>query len=145
MSYDFEFDFGDLAPVEIPVRYRGTAYVLREASEAAACAYSNAKQRAVRYTDGKATFDGAAESDAALLAGCLLRDGKPVPQSEILTWQTQVVNRLVARLKEVSGIEQPDTLEKLDKAIAALTEKRTKLAGEDDAKKAPPATTGSSA
>lgn len=140
-TYDFSkvhvtsFDFEDLKPIEIPVRYRGQRYVLREASGGAVIAHDAARMRAIRMDDGKmiGMGDGAAEADLIALSFCLcLADGegqilytsgpKPVPRTvpldELRLWPDRVTDPLTKEMKKISpGLS--DKAADTDEIIAA--------------------------
>src|SRR5690606_9047229 len=69
---DHGLDFDDLTPIELPVKYKGKNYVLREADEGAATQYRNLTIKAARMEDGKITgMDGVADAEPFLISLCL--------------------------------------------------------------------------
>lgn len=122
-----DLDFSSLAPIELPVKYAGRDYVLREASEADAAEWRNANARSARMQDGKVVgVDGIANSQALLVSRCL-RDaatGKNVDVPTIRTWVSRAVKRIFDKAVEISDLrEKPETEEELVKAISEAQEK----------------------
>jgi hypothetical protein len=79
------FDFGDLAPVETTVKWKGEEYVLTEASTDAATRYKNLAMKSAKMSDAKVIgVDGLADAEPLLVSLCLFRlnpkvteNGKP--------------------------------------------------------------------
>jgi hypothetical protein len=78
------------------------------------------------------------------------KGGQPwnVPLTTVKLWPVRVMKGLFNRIKEMSPslVDEPETVFDIEKAIAKLQEKLTKLKeGKDDPKGEPSGTTGSSA
>ncbi|GAG42930.1 unnamed protein product, partial [marine sediment metagenome] len=66
--------FDDLAPVEVEVKLGGNDYLLREASEDAACKYLNAKMQRMQWKEGDmSSVQGLADVGPLLVSLCLVR------------------------------------------------------------------------
>lgn len=110
------FDFGDPAPVEREVLWKGRKYLLKEPSEGAWAAYQGVLDANRRY-DEHGKFNGLAAgytgADAVLVAGCLFLQDRdkgllPVPLQEIRdSWPHKVVDPMVEWLKEVGSVPAP--------------------------------------
>lgn len=127
-----EIIFDTLQPVEVSVKLGGEQYWLKEASEAAAVAYRNATAAAVKMEDGEVAGLGAVgDVEPILVSYCLWRETpegrKPVPVSVIRGWPAKVVKVLFTRIKDISELDEPDTVEQLDKQIARLQKKRERM------------------
>lgn len=146
------FGFDSLEPIEVPFKFRGKSYVLREASEDVACRYRNAILRVSKVEDGKFTAgDGFADTSAILVSGCLFEvtDGgeKSVPLPTVRAWPARVVKPLFQKAKEISDLDEKETPETLTEKILALQEQRSKLleeSREGAEKNSPSATTPTS-
>lgn len=123
-------DFGNLAPVEIPVMLNGTRYILTEASGDAAIRYRTAQLPNLRYTTGdgnKAECVGESSkqiehSKAILISGCLYKTGPSgeliivngIPNQSMLVdertirgWPVRVLDQLYKKILEISdGLEE---------------------------------------
>lgn len=112
-------DFGELAPAEVPVRYRGEEYVLVEPDEATAVKYRNRQVSSVRVEDGKmAGVSGVGELQAFLVSLCLFRltpgderkpGRSPVSYETVMGWQAKVVRQLHARAVKLGDLEERET------------------------------------
>jgi hypothetical protein len=120
-------DYGDLPPVEIPVKYRGKDYILREASEDTACRYKGAFLACAKeWQDGKPVrVEGLPDLEPLLVSLCLFEqladddprnqprksDGKRLGERqlspvEVRTWQPHVVKDLYAHAKRISKLDE---------------------------------------
>lgn len=120
MSDQVPIEFDSLAPIEVPATIAGKQYLLREASEDAACKYRNAAMRAARFNDrGKvSSIEGVADVEPLLVSLCLFEltgDGKchlghtvpgerPVPIDELRRWPAKRVKTLFERIKDISDL-----------------------------------------
>lgn len=138
--YTDELNF-DLTPVEIPVTIGGKAYVLREATEAAACTWKNTAISKARVRDGKVeSLGNLADQQPLLVSLCLFEQGeaegskeKAVSLQTVKSWPSRVVSALFEKAKDISKLgedEAPETVGSLDEKINTLMEKREKLMGE---------------
>lgn len=112
-----EMVFDSLEPIQVPVKVGGTVrFVLTEASADAVRQYTNFGVRSMKLKgnlkDGVGgidfgNMDGIADSDTYLLSLCLKEaDGvTSVPLATILGWKNAIVDPLVKKLKEISGME----------------------------------------
>lgn len=121
-----ELNFDDLTPIELPVSVAGKRYVLREATEAAACQWRNAMMQATELgSDGKPTrVRNLADTEPLLVSLCLFtaEEGKPVPVATIKGWPARVVKRLFEKVKDVSDLDEKGKKEPDPNAQDAATE-----------------------
>lgn len=127
-----EIVFDTLQPVEVSVKLGGEQYWLKEASEAAAVAYRNASAAAVKMEAGEVSGLGdVGDVEPLLVSYCLWRetpDGrKPVPVSTVRGWPAKVVKAIFNRVKEISELDEPETVEQVDKQIVRLQRKRERM------------------
>lgn len=127
-------DFSTLQLQEIPFDYEGVSYVLREASAGAAKTFSNARTNRMTYgpNGGLINVKDGGDLKPLLVSLCLLKkDDKGnlvgISQSVIEKWPDRVVDQLFDTTKEISNIDQPQTLEQVDERITALQELREEL------------------
>jgi hypothetical protein len=135
--------FDDLTLREVPVRLGGQAYVLREASVAAACQYRNAILRAGRFgADGKVqAYEDLADIEPLLVSLCLFEadGGRPVSLATVKRWPARLLQPLYRQAKALSELDL-DTVEGLEQQIREAQDKLTRLRAEPD-----PAKNGQSA
>lgn len=109
MSDFFDFD-SDLGKKEIPVRYQGRDYVLREASEGAAIKWRNAQMKAARFNQhGQITgAEGLADTEPLLVSYCLFETdtGNPVHFNTICGWPAKMVKKLFQKAVEISDLHE---------------------------------------
>ena len=117
----------DLEPRQESLTIAGKAYILREASEGAACKYRNKAMAAARMADGKLVgMDGAADVEPLLVSLCLWevtdKGERPVSLATVMGWPARVVKPLFARAKAMSALdeEEQETRETLEEKMAAL-------------------------
>jgi len=125
-----KFDFDSLETIEIPVKYKGGKYVLREATGNVAAAYRSGITGGAQLNENLklTSLQGLGETEMDLLAGCLfVEGGKLVPRSVLGAWPDRVCQPLVVELKRISGLDNEETPEdlidqrdKLDKKIKDL-------------------------
>lgn len=143
------FDDGDCELKTIPVRFRGRDFTLREATADAGAQFRNSLLKSTKMTDGKVTgLDGLADAEVLLVSLCLLEgsDMRVVPKGEIKTWPSRIVKKLYDKAREISDLDEAETVEEVDRRIEALTKQREKLlAGGTEAKNDPSAATDTSA
>jgi hypothetical protein len=124
------FDFDSNEIIEIPVKYKGLAYTLREADGDAACQYRNAAMRAMRYSeDGKPVgFTNLADVEPLLVSLCLYdAAGNRVTRDFARALPSKILKQLFAKAKEISEIDETDDLPGLLKQRAELDKKIAKL------------------
>ncbi len=140
--------FTDLSPIEIPATIGDKSYVLREATGNVACRYRNALLACTQLgPEGKPSkITGMADVEPLLVSLCMFEDGtKPVPQATVRAWPNRIVKSLFDRVKEISDLDEDDSLEGLKKERQTLDERIAKLeAAEDKAKNSPSNTTDGS-
>lgn len=143
----FDFDFNDLSPQETPVTYLGKSYILREASEGAACQYRNAILRSTKLgADGKPTsIEGLADAEPILISQCLYAadkdggirttpNGDPDPKSlvplyTVRSWPSRAVKPMFNWVKRVSDLEEKDSRDGLERKFRATVKDLFSLAG----------------
>ncbi len=140
-------DYSDLKPITYgPMCIGGQWYVLHEPSHQVENAYKRAVSDGMRmrlHQDG--TTEVVKMGDViggtnALVGGCLFRieqpvegqpfiyknkrDGQPSPVGapfiKVCVWPSALIRELSDKAKEMGGIETPDTVEAVEKNIAAL-------------------------
>ena len=151
MSESMTFD--SLSLIEVPVKIIDKNYVLREASEDAACRWRNSQVSGAKMVDGKVSGLGnLADGEPLLVSLCLFElvpevkqfpDGKPVPLQTVRSWPARVVKQLFAKAKEISGLsEGEESIEDLEKQQSKLADRIADMRnGDDPAKKEPSSTT----
>ena len=121
------FDFNDLEPARVPVRYKGRQLVMVEATADAAAKYRNAQMKATKLQDGKPVgIDGFADADPILLSACLfeVKAGDPLsPTAELGPVGTgfvrgmphRIAKPLLMKLKHISGLNDDESEESLER------------------------------
>ena len=123
--------FNDLAPISVPVEIAGKQYLLKEASEDAACRFRNARFEGAKLSDdGRMMSVGnMADVEPLLVSLCLFElygvngdtKERPVLLSQVRAWPPRVVKPLFEKVKEMSdGLEEKPTKESLTKQIEKL-------------------------
>ena len=127
-----------LLPTEIPVTIDGKAYVLREASEAAAVQYRDITINGAKMQDGKVVgVHGISRAEPTLVSLCLFEKGDKgevaVAFATVASWPARVVKDLFENAKRISHLnEEEETVETLEKQIAALQERLAAKRGGDE-------------
>lgn len=131
--------FDDITSVEVPVSIGGKKYVLREADGDAACKYRNALLRSTKLgPDGRpSSIDGMADAEPLLVSLCLFEvyDDKGqekrrlVLPSTIRSWPARVLKALFKKVRDISDLEERETMEDLEKRIAEDNRKLALLNG----------------
>lgn len=147
----------DLEPHVEPVTIGGVDYFLKEASGDAACKWKNTIMKSTKIgPDGKPVgIDGLADSEPILVSLCLVeadKDGSPskrhVSVSTIRSWPARIQTALFEKAKEISGLNDEETEEVLEKRLQETEAKLLKLKDgvsiEDTAKNTRSATTAGS-
>lgn len=129
-----EIDLGSPKPIEFAYRIGGTRYLLREAPDGPVREYKDAKMRAIKLDDGRASgITGGSKADVQLLSACLFEqntDGaelRTVSAGILAAWPHRIVEPLVKRAKEISHVDESDTVEQIDREIGVLQRRREKL------------------
>jgi hypothetical protein len=113
-SQQLDFDTEDsLTPIEVPVKYKGEHYVLKEATEEESRRYRNMRLRNIKYGPGGeiTSLEGMADLSSFLVSLCLWKltaDGqrKPVSVAIIRQWPARIVDKLAERAKEISWLDE---------------------------------------
>lgn len=104
------FDFDDLSIQEFFFRYGGKEYVLREASEGAACKWRNAQLKAARFNQAGQfiSADSLADTEPLLVSLCTFTkdDGKPVPFNTVCGWPAKMVKQLFQKAVAISDLHE---------------------------------------
>lgn len=129
--------FETLDPIQVPVTIGTKKYILQEASEAVAVKFNNARLEAARFNDGKlSSVKGAADVEPLLVHGCLFevmsKENEPLKlgflaKGFIDGMKASIVRELYKRALEISGLEDKDTIETIDKKIEQLQQQRSQL------------------
>lgn len=108
MSEELNFDTDGFAPVEIPVKYEGVRYVLREASAEVARQYRNAATNGMRIGGGVGMeLSHIGDCQPILVGGCLFVAGQehPVGEDAIRRWPDRIVRPLFEKARSISKLE----------------------------------------
>lgn len=137
-----EFDYSDLTPIEIPVtNLNGKNYILREADGDTGAKFKSRSAQCMRMTEGKVSgVNDIGSLEPYLLSLCMLQvsihtDGetkhlKSVSEATIRSWPSKVVKKLFNKAKEISELNEEETVESLEKVIKEATKKLKDLRGE---------------
>ncbi len=138
------FDFDDVAPQMMKVKYQNKWYLLCEADEDASIAYRDKATSGLSFNDGKlAKVDRLGEIQVLLVSRCLYqlnqetmkveytgpRGDIPVKVSPIVlrSWPSQFVKRMFDWVKRVSRLDEADTEEQLEKQIKEMQARLAKM------------------
>jgi len=146
---DLNFDNDETDLIQIPVTYKGQRYILTEAFGDAVAQWRNAQLAGTTMhqtgdsEDKTIRLGGMADSEPLLVSLCLFNPGPDgrlpinahgnvdsrnrVPLSVVRGWPNRVVGKLFETVKKISGLDQTETVESLDKKIAELQRRKTKL------------------
>jgi len=123
-------NFDDISLAEVQVNIGSKPYVLREAMEETACRYRNAILEGTEYgTDGKLSkARKLADVEPMLVALCLFtKDDNgvlhSVPEKTIRGWPSKVVKRLFQKIKEISELDEQETVAALEKRLEEMKAK----------------------
>lgn len=139
-------DFNDHEDIEVPVSFKGKKYLLLEASGEASRRFQNKSISGARLEDGKVSgLSNTADAQFVLLAACIIAEEgrKPVDESVIKLWPHRMTKRLFERCKEISELDEDDSIEALLKQRLELDKRIAKIK-EDAAKNVPESTTDGS-
>lgn len=142
-----DFDFTNLQPVRLAFNIGKKQYVLCEADGDAGAKYRSAAVRAAKMNDGKVIgLEGIGDIEPYLVSRCLYHvDDKGnlrvddndnpikkylVTEAEVRSFPDRVQKAVFNKIKEISSLDETDTIEKINKQIASLQAKRTKLLAE---------------
>lgn len=122
-------EFEDAGPREVPVKYAGKEYVLREATGAAAKEFKAGQLDSIGYdpdTKKPSRFKSSIlDAQARLISRCLFHVGgetpnAPVAVATLLTWPERLVQQVFKRLSKISDLDQDDDADSIKEKIAAL-------------------------
>lgn len=133
-----ELCFDDLTPIEIPVKIKDQSYTLIEATGDVVSKYRTALSRLAKIRDGQAEIVGnVGDTDLLLLSLCLKDSGGALVSVDTLRgWKGSVVQKLVAKLKEISLLDQEESEADLQRRLEDTQRRLTALKeGKDPAKK----------
>lgn len=125
----------DLTPTTVPVRIAGQDYLLKEASGAVATTWRNSVFRSTKVdSNGRpSSYEGIAEAEPLLVSLCLYEaNGKLVPIQTVKSWPARIQKALFEKAKEISGLDEEETPEKLKENIRKAQEKLDRLEGKTD-------------
>lgn len=146
-----DFDAGNpsLSLTQIPVRFQGKNYLLVEALGDAVAQWRNAQLQGTKMqqsdnSDTKTiSLGGMADSEPLLVSLCLFspdKDGnlildargnvdvrQRVPLTAVRGWPNRVVSKLFEKAKEISGLNETETVQSLEKKISDLQNRLIKL------------------
>lgn len=127
----------DLEPIRISVTIGKKKYVLREASEDAACKYRNASTNCARMDNGRVTgISGPiADVEPILVSLCLFevyehqreQKERPVTLQQVRSWPARNVKPLFDRIIEISGLREEEDVEALERRIETDRERLASL------------------
>lgn len=164
MSEIESMDFESLELIEVPVKIGDVKYVLHEADEGAAKAYQNARMRGAKLDDGKVSWqltEDLAGIPSMMLSLCLFRlteEGKPFSSPVSLReitgyregngivhkgWPARIVKPVFKRLKDISELDDDETLESLQEQQEELGNRIAKIKEETAKNEQGATTTGS--
>lgn len=148
-TIDFDKDSSNLSLAHIGVRFQSRNYLLVEALGDAVAQWRNAQLAGttLRQSDGSDTktiaLGGMADGEPLLVSLCLFHPGKNgelvldgrgnvdtrqrVPLSVVRGWPHRVVNCLFERVKKMSGLDQTETVDSLEKSIASSRKRLERL------------------
>jgi hypothetical protein len=126
-----EMNFDDIAPIQIPVTIGGNKYLLKEANGDIVCRHRNNVINCSKLEDGKLTaIQGLPDTEFSLVQMCLstvtddpATNGKPVLMSVVRSWKNKVVKELFNKIKEISEMDEDDSLKTLIKQRDELNKK----------------------
>ena len=108
-------DFSDDHKQTVDVTIGEHEYELRQATVKAATAYRNAVSNAIEMKDGRPVrVKNVANAHPILLTECLFQkaNGKPVTQQFVFNLRDDIHNKLIERLKKISGIQDETDIDK---------------------------------
>jgi len=110
---EFNFDSESFLPTEVPVKYKQTDYVLREATSGAAKDFANARIARVKMgSAGEPTAYGSlGDLEPLLVSMCLFElSGKPVTMKFVELMPYRMQKALYDKAREISGLDDDDPL-----------------------------------
>lgn len=127
-----DLNLDDLEPITINTQYLGRSYVIKEASGDVVARWKNMMAKEVRMRDGSVVgLNNVADFEPILVSMCLFENTgsqeKPVPVVVIRSWPNRVVTRIFETVKSISGLDDDNNVESLDKKIKDLQDKRAAL------------------
>jgi len=125
-------NFDEVVTEEFKFTKSGREYVLQPLSAGAMAKYTNAKANNLTYQNGEvSSFKNAGELKPLLVslgAFEVTEKGRVAVSINVVNnWPEPMVDKLADEIKRISNIDQPATVEDIDKRIKVLTELRSKL------------------
>ena len=147
MSEALVFDSLDLIEVPISIKNDPTAYILREASGAAAAQYRNAVLSCSNETDKGKNYAGLADTEILLVSLCVFTKGDngdlvPVGLQKIKTWPNRITGAIFKQAKKISNLDLGETTK--ESLIEAKAEIEDRLQRMEQSKNSPSSTTDGS-
>ncbi len=130
MSNELAIDFGDITPIVVSVTINQERYELREATGDVACRYRNALLKCTQLgPEGKPQkIEGMADIEPFLVSMCLFKEnGAAVNAAVVRAWPSHVLKKLFETAKEISKLDEDETVESLEKQKAAIEKQLAKL------------------
>jgi hypothetical protein len=142
-------DFDNQEPQAVPVKFRGTSYVLREPAAGVGTHFKNLKARAaIRDSEGSYMSPGDVHTSELYLVGACLYpvssngEAQPIGQEIVTKWPSRVTSRLFDMLidmspdlggawTETSLVETIATLQKRLQVMRATSPKKSSPPGGD--------------
>ena len=145
------FDEGNDTPSlkQVPVTFKGIKYILVEASAEAVAKWRNAQLTGTRMYQREnedtrtIALGGMADSEPILVSLCLFKPDENgnlrldaggnvdtrfrVAVDVVKGWPNRVTAKLFEKAKEISGLDEIETVEALDKRITDLQKRRERL------------------
>jgi hypothetical protein len=115
-----EINYDSVEKIEIPVKYDGRRFLLREASGDAARKYNNARTAKLTFGKGGVVTkaEGMGDLEPLLVSLCLVElvlnsktqqeEEKPVPMSEVGKFPYKLQKKLHDTVKEISDLDESD-------------------------------------
>lgn len=128
--------FDDLAPIQVPITWRGKEYKLCECDVPGVAKFKSVAAANFKYANGEmAGLSNIGDMDPLLVTLCLkrvLEDGtlSPVDRAFVDKLPSKMVRDLADRARDINpALDEKPTKESLDKQISRLTAMREKLFG----------------
>ena len=127
-------EFDDLEPQTVKFTIKNKNYMIKEATEAQAVKYQNARIRSAKFgPDGKPVgFDNVGDLEPLLVALCTVElinqpngtvSERQVKTDEVCTWPARKVRKIFKEAERISGLMEDDTEEGLTEQIKSLQDR----------------------
>lgn len=138
-SAGYDIDLGDLEPRRLRIKIGGKLYVLNEPTAANVCEWNNAKLKATKLNEeGKvSSLDRLADTEFLLVSRCLfealptgeaMNPPRPVSETTLRSWPSRMQKVLFEKVKELGGLNEPETEADLKKQLASVQKKLDTIA-----------------